>query len=170
MIGNKTQEQGQGEEVAGILFGGHRRVSGDHRHQPGGVGLARRLHAFQRKALTLPKSWRLNYPKARKKGVNCYSPHTVLRWSRAFRRRLSGRTSTAGRSASGGRRQRQAADHQSLEGVHLDRGRRTSQFASLPPKSLALSWTTLTRSGREYPWPLPQPRHFFGSGAGLASW
>ena len=40
--------------------------------------------AFQRTALTLPKSWRLNYPNARKKGVNSYSPHTVLRWSRAL--------------------------------------------------------------------------------------
>ena len=40
--------------------------------------------AFQRTALRLPKSWRLSYPKARKKGVSSYSPHTVLRWSRAL--------------------------------------------------------------------------------------
>ena len=30
------------------------------------------------------QSWRLRYPKARKKGVNRYSPHTVLRWSRSL--------------------------------------------------------------------------------------
>jgi integrase len=40
--------------------------------------------AFQRTALRLPKSWRLSYPNARKKGVSSYSAHTVLRWSRAL--------------------------------------------------------------------------------------
>jgi integrase len=40
--------------------------------------------AFQRKALELPKSWRLKYRNAKKEGVNSYSPHTVLRWSRAL--------------------------------------------------------------------------------------
>jgi len=40
--------------------------------------------AFQRKALTLPKSTRLTYPKARRNGVECYSPATVLKWSRAL--------------------------------------------------------------------------------------
>jgi hypothetical protein len=40
--------------------------------------------AFQRKALHLPKSWRLKYPKAKGKDADCYSPHTVLRWSRSL--------------------------------------------------------------------------------------
>lgn len=40
--------------------------------------------AFQRKALKLPKSTRLTYPNARRKGVGCYSPSTVLKWSRAL--------------------------------------------------------------------------------------
>jgi hypothetical protein len=39
---------------------------------------------FQRRALELPKSWRLSYPNAQKEGVKSYSPHTVLRWSRAL--------------------------------------------------------------------------------------
>ena len=37
--------------------------------------------AFQRKALCLPKSWRLKYPKAKREDAALYSPHTVLRWS-----------------------------------------------------------------------------------------
>jgi hypothetical protein len=40
--------------------------------------------AFQRKALELPKTWRLRYPNAKKEGVNSYSPHTILRWSRSL--------------------------------------------------------------------------------------
>jgi integrase len=40
--------------------------------------------AFQRKALQLPKSLRLKYPKANRNGVARYSPHTILRWSRAL--------------------------------------------------------------------------------------
>lgn len=40
--------------------------------------------AFQRKALKLPKSSRLTYPKAKREGVSSYSPHTILRWSRAL--------------------------------------------------------------------------------------
>ena len=37
--------------------------------------------AFQRKALELPKSLRLKYPKAKRNGAAVYSPHTILRWS-----------------------------------------------------------------------------------------
>jgi integrase len=37
--------------------------------------------AFQRKALQLPKSWRLKYAKAKGDEAEKYSPHTVLRWS-----------------------------------------------------------------------------------------
>ena len=40
--------------------------------------------AFQRKALQLPKTWRLKYPNAKREGVSAYSPHTVLRWSRSL--------------------------------------------------------------------------------------
>ncbi len=40
--------------------------------------------AFQRKALRLPKSWRLKYRNAKRKGAACYSPQTVLRWSRSL--------------------------------------------------------------------------------------
>ena len=40
--------------------------------------------AFQRKALQLPKSWRLKYPNAKKERSECYSPHTVLKWSTAL--------------------------------------------------------------------------------------
>ena len=40
--------------------------------------------AFQRKALKLPKSARLKYPRARREGVECYSADTVLKWSRAL--------------------------------------------------------------------------------------
>ena len=39
--------------------------------------------AFQRKALELPKSFRLKYPKANRNSA-VYSPHTVLRWSRSL--------------------------------------------------------------------------------------
>jgi integrase len=40
--------------------------------------------AFQRKALQLPKSWRLVYPKANKQDAPHLSPNTVLKWSRAL--------------------------------------------------------------------------------------
>jgi len=40
--------------------------------------------AFQQRALELPKSHRLKYPKARRDGVECYSADTVLKWSRAL--------------------------------------------------------------------------------------
>jgi integrase len=39
--------------------------------------------AFQRKALTLPKNWRLKYPNSRKQ-VECLSANTVLKWSRSL--------------------------------------------------------------------------------------
>jgi len=39
--------------------------------------------AFQRKALTLPKNWRQDYPKGQK-DVELLSPNTVLKWSRSL--------------------------------------------------------------------------------------
>ena len=39
--------------------------------------------AFQRKALTLPKNFRLRYPKS-KAAVGCYSANNVLKWSRSL--------------------------------------------------------------------------------------
>jgi len=39
--------------------------------------------AFQRKALTLPKNWRLKYPNSREQ-VECLSANTVLKWSRSL--------------------------------------------------------------------------------------
>lgn len=57
--------------------------------------------AFQRKALTLPKSTRLTYPKARREGAKCYSANTVLKWSRALEAAFSEPTSMVARSVFG---------------------------------------------------------------------
>jgi hypothetical protein len=52
--------------------------------------------AFQRKALGLPKNWRLSYPKS-KPGGKTVSPNTVLKWSRALQAAFERANKNAGR-------------------------------------------------------------------------
>jgi integrase len=52
--------------------------------------------AFQRKALTLPKNWRQQYPKS-KAGAKTVSPNTVLKWSRALHAAFERANKNAGR-------------------------------------------------------------------------
>jgi len=52
--------------------------------------------AFQRKALKLPKNWRLKYPKS-KKNPKTVSPNTVLKWSRALQAAFDRANKCAGR-------------------------------------------------------------------------
>jgi hypothetical protein len=52
--------------------------------------------AFQRKALSLPKNWRLSYPKS-KPGGKTVSPNTVFKWSRALQAAFERANKNAGR-------------------------------------------------------------------------
>jgi integrase len=52
--------------------------------------------AFQRKALTMPKNWRHDYPKGRK-DVELISPNTVLKWSRSLQAAFERANLNAGR-------------------------------------------------------------------------
>jgi len=52
---------------------------------------------FQRLALELPKSWRLQYPKARKIGVSNISPNTILKWTRSLAAAFERANISAGR-------------------------------------------------------------------------
>lgn len=52
--------------------------------------------AFQRKALTMPKNWRHDYPKGRK-DVEVISPNTVLKWSRSLQAAFERANLNAGR-------------------------------------------------------------------------
>jgi integrase len=52
--------------------------------------------AFQRKALTMPKNWRHDYPKGRKE-VELISPNTVLKWSRSLQAAFERANLNAGR-------------------------------------------------------------------------
>lgn len=51
---------------------------------------------FQRKALTLPKNWRRQYPKS-KKEVEPLSPNTIIKWSRSLRAAFERVNRNAGR-------------------------------------------------------------------------
>lgn len=52
--------------------------------------------AFQRKALALPKNWRLKYPKS-KKNAKTISPNTILKWTRALQAAFDRANKNAGR-------------------------------------------------------------------------
>jgi hypothetical protein len=53
--------------------------------------------AFQRKALSLPRNWRCDYPKRKRDGVATLSPNTVLKWSRCLQAAFQRSCHNAGR-------------------------------------------------------------------------
>ena len=84
-------------EVSKRVLGRHRGFSPYHRAETNNPRLRRRLRTFSRKALALPKSWRLEYPNARKDRPERISPNTVVKWSKSLEAAWERANSKAGR-------------------------------------------------------------------------
>ncbi|HTU20215.1 MAG TPA: hypothetical protein VMG10_19275 [Gemmataceae bacterium] len=69
-----------------------------HFTQPIAAAPADVCAAFQRKALTLPKNWRSQYPKSKKtEEVQCIGANTIIKWSRSLQAAFHRANRNAGR-------------------------------------------------------------------------